>query len=92
MELLNCTMNKDKGKGESRINDSSKGSLFITADEGVNQTALNQSQSLASLFNKKKKKNMELDESINLSTSKSRQGLLPRIKQTVNSSMIKELE
>lgn len=27
-----------------------------------------------------------------LSTSKSKQGLLPRIKQTVNTSMIKELE
>ena len=35
---------------------------------------------------------MELDESLNLTTSKSRQGLLPRIKQTVNTSMIKELE
>ncbi len=44
------------------------------------------------LFNKKRKMNKEIDDSMNLTTSKSRQGLLPRIKQSVNTSMMRELE
>lgn len=63
--------------------------MFITAED---QRDNNQTQSCLNLFAKKKKKNHDIDQSIVMSTSKSRQGLLPRIKESVNSSMMKELE
>jgi len=84
MESLNLTINADR----SRLSpDESRGNLFITENEG--SRTLNQSQSCMNLFNKKRKINKEIDESMNLTTSKSRQGLLPRIKQSVNTSMMK---
>jgi len=90
MEILNVTLNANKRPAESRLNpNDSKGTLFITENDG--QNTLNQSQSCMNLFNKKRKMNKEIDESMNLTTSKSRQGLLPRIKQSVNTSMMKEL-
>jgi hypothetical protein len=92
MESLNVTINPDKKPTDSSLNhNESKGTLFITENDGQNNT-LNQSQSCMNLFNKKRKMNKEIDESMNLTTSKSRQGLLPRIKQSVNTSMMKELE
>jgi hypothetical protein len=89
MESLNCSLpDGKKATQESRMNDS-KGTLFITDDP--NNTTLNQSQSCVNM-NKKRRKNKDLDDSMNLVTSKSRQGLLPRIKQSVNTSMMRELE
>lgn len=56
LESLNLTVNHDKKPTDSRLNpNDSKGTLFITADEG-NQT-LNQSQSCMNLFSKKRKAN-----------------------------------
>jgi hypothetical protein len=42
-------------------------------------------------MNKKKKKQIFTEDDVNIS-GKSRQGILPRIKQNVNQEMIKELE
>ena len=83
MESLNLTTNADRKLSP----DESRGNLFITENEA--SRTLNQSQSCMNLFNKKRKINKEIDESMNLTTSKSRQGLLPRIKQSVNTSMMK---
>ena len=83
------TLNPDAKKpSESRLNPSP----FITENNELNNTTLNQSQSCMNLLSKKRKASNEINESMNLATSKSRQGLLPRIKQSVNTSMMKQLE
>ena len=57
MENLNVTINPDKKPVDSRLKvDDSKGSLFITENDGQNNI-LNQSQSCMNLFNKKRKMN-----------------------------------
>lgn len=79
MESINQT-SKDK----TGIMDDSKGSLFITAEEKSDYSTL-----LHGANKKKNKASINTDE-LNM-TAKSKQGLLPRIKQNVNSEMIKEL-
>ena len=62
---------------QQTIEDETKNSLFITAEEKSN----GEYSSFLYANNKKKKKQFSTDE---LSFSSSRQGMLPRIKQSVN--------
>ena len=68
-------------------NDEERNSLFITAEDKT----FEEYSSLLHSMNKKKKKQIFTQEDLNL-TGKSRQGILPRIKQNINKEMIRELE
>jgi hypothetical protein len=81
MESLNMTIIKNKK--ENPLSDS-KGSLFITSDEKVGDYS-----SLLHSFNKKNKNSTINEQSFLDITNKSKQGLLPRIKQNINNEMMK---
>lgn len=64
-----------------------RNSLFITAEDKT----FEEYSSLLHSMNKKKKKQLFTEQDLNV-TKKSRQGILPRIKQNVNKEMLQELE